>query len=74
MRLSVTQLDLRGKRVFLPAERAGLTVSGVGDTVAAIRRAGVADKLGYLSPSGAAFLEALKGRAYPARRPCKRRS
>ena len=65
MRLSVTQLDLRGKRVFLPAECAGLTVSGVGDTVAAIRRAGVADKLGYLSPSGAAFLEALEGRGLP---------
>jgi len=37
MRLSVTQLDLRGKRVFLPVECAGLTVSGVGDTGAAAR-------------------------------------
>jgi len=36
MRLSVTQLDLRGKRVFLHAECAGLTVSGVGETVAAL--------------------------------------
>jgi len=40
----------------------GLTVAGGGDTVAAIRRAGVADRFGYLSPSGAAFLEALEGR------------
>jgi hypothetical protein len=37
MRLSVTQLDLRGKRVFLPVECAGLTVSGVGDSGAAAR-------------------------------------
>ena len=35
MRLSVTLLGLRGKRAFLPVECAGLTVSGVGDTVAA---------------------------------------
>jgi phosphoglycerate kinase len=43
----------------------GLTVAGGGDTVAAIRAAGVADKLGYLSPSGAAFLEALEGHDLP---------
>jgi phosphoglycerate kinase len=43
----------------------GLTVAGGGDTVAAIHRAGVADRLGYLSPSGAAFLEALEGRELP---------
>jgi phosphoglycerate kinase len=43
----------------------GLTVAAGGDTVAAVRRAGVADKLGYLSPSGAAFLKALEGRPLP---------
>jgi phosphoglycerate kinase len=42
-----------------------LTVAGGGDTVAAIHRAGVADRLGYLSPSGAAFLAALEGRELP---------
>ena len=47
------------------ADCSGLTVAGGDDTVAAIRRAGVADRLGYLSPSGAAFLEALEGRELP---------
>ena len=66
MRLSVTRLDLRGKRVFLRTECNGLTVAGGGDTVAAIHRAGVAGRPGYLSPSGAAFLEALEGRELPS--------
>jgi phosphoglycerate kinase len=47
------------------ADCGGLTVAGGGDTVAAIRRAGVADRLGYLSPSGTVFLEALEGRELP---------
>ena len=75
MRLSVTQLDLRGKRVFLLAQCAGLTVSGVGDTVAPLRRPSVAEKLDYLSPSGAApSSKPSKAAACPARRRCKRRS
>jgi phosphoglycerate kinase len=47
------------------ADCRGLTVAGGIDTVAAIRRAGVANRLGYLSPSGSAFLEALEGRELP---------
>ena len=47
------------------ADCSGLTVAAGGDTVAAIQRAGVADRLGYLSLSGAAFLEALEGRDLP---------
>ena len=47
------------------ADCSGLTVAGGTDTVAAIRRAGVADRLNYLSASGAAFLEALEGRELP---------
>ena len=47
------------------ADCSGFTVAAGGDTVAAIHRAGVADRLGYLSPSGAAFLEALEGRELP---------
>ncbi len=47
------------------ASASGLTVAAGGDTVAAVRRAGVADKLGYLSPSGAAFLKALEGPPLP---------
>jgi len=43
----------------------GLTVAGGRDTVAAIGRAGVAGKFGYLSMAGGAFLEYLEGRELP---------
>ena len=41
------------------------SVIGGGDTVAAIARAGVADRIGYLSTAGGAFLEFLEGRKLP---------
>jgi phosphoglycerate kinase len=47
------------------AESPALTVAGGGDTVAAIERAGVAAKFGYLSMAGGAFLEYLEGRELP---------
>ena len=47
------------------ARAGGLTVAAGGDTVAAVRRAGIADELGYLSPSGEAFLKALEGQPLP---------
>jgi phosphoglycerate kinase len=43
----------------------GFSVVGGGDTVAAVRRAGVADRIGYLSTAGGAFLEFLEGRKLP---------
>lgn len=47
------------------AAHPGLTVVAGTDTVAAVRQAGVADKIGYLSTAGTAFLEALEGRELP---------
>jgi phosphoglycerate kinase len=47
------------------ASARGLTVAAGGDTVATVCRAVVADKLGYLSPSGAALLRALEGQPLP---------
>jgi len=47
------------------ADCRGFTVAAGTDTVAAIQRAGVADRLGYLSSAGVAFLEALEGRELP---------
>jgi len=47
------------------ADNPGLTVAAGSDTVAAARRAGVADRIAYVSTAGAAFLEALEGRELP---------
>ena len=41
------------------------SVIGGGDTVAAVNMAGVADRIGYTSTAGGAFLEFLEGRALP---------
>ena len=41
------------------------SVVGGGDTVAAVSRAGVADRIGYISTAGGAFLEFLEGRKLP---------
>ena len=42
------------------------SVAGGGDTLAAIARFGVADRIGYISTGGGAFLEFLEGRTLPA--------
>jgi phosphoglycerate kinase len=47
------------------ADVTGLTVAAGRDTAAAVRRAGVADRITYVSTAGAAFLEALEGRELP---------
>ena len=49
----------------LVAESAAFSVVGGGDTVAAIARAGMSDRIGYLSTAGGAFLEFLEGRKLP---------
>ena len=41
------------------------SVVGGGDTVAAVQQARVAEKIGYLSTAGGAFLEFLEGRVLP---------
>jgi len=43
----------------------GLTLAGGGDTLAALRRAGVSHAFSYLSTGGGAFLEFLEGKKLP---------
>ena len=48
------------------AGSAAFSIAGGGDTVAAIAKYGIEDKIGYISTGGGAFLEFLEGRKLPA--------
>jgi phosphoglycerate kinase len=48
------------------AESGAFSIAGGGDTIAAINKFGVADRIGYISTAGGAFLEFLEGRTLPA--------
>ena len=47
------------------ADSAAFSIAGGGDTLAAIARFGVADRISYISTGGGAFLEVLEGRTLP---------
>lgn len=48
------------------AESEGFSIAGGGDTLAAIDKYNVADKIGYISTGGGAFLEFVEGKTLPA--------
>ncbi|MGB6241538.1 MAG: phosphoglycerate kinase [Castellaniella sp.] len=48
------------------AESDGFSIAGGGDTLAAIAKYGIADRVGYISTGGGAFLEFLEGKTLPA--------
>jgi phosphoglycerate kinase len=48
------------------AESKALSLAGGGDTIAAIAKYGVADRISYISTAGGAFLEFLEGKTLPA--------
>lgn len=48
------------------ADSKGFSIAGGGDTLAAIAKYGIADRIGYISTGGGAFLEFLEGKTLPA--------
>jgi len=48
------------------AQSSAMSIAGGGDTVAAISKFGISDKVGYISTAGGAFLEFLEGKELPA--------
>lgn len=48
------------------ADSAGFSIAGGGDTLAAIAKFGITDKVDYISTGGGAFLEFLEGKVLPA--------
>ncbi len=48
------------------AESSGFSIAGGGDTLAAIAKFGVTDRIDYISTGGGAFLEFLEGKTLPA--------
>ncbi len=48
------------------ADSAGFSIAGGGDTLAAIARFGITDRIDYISTGGGAFLEFLEGKTLPA--------
>jgi phosphoglycerate kinase len=48
------------------ANSKGFSIAGGGDTLAAIAKYQITDKIGYISTGGGAFLEFLEGKTLPA--------
>jgi phosphoglycerate kinase len=48
------------------AESSAFSIAGGGDTLAAIAKYGIEEKIGYISTGGGAFLEILEGKTLPA--------
>ncbi len=48
------------------AESPAFSIAGGGDTLAAISRFGISNRIGYISTGGGAFLEFLEGKSLPA--------
>lgn len=67
--MGVFEMDAFALGTFVVAEAVGnafaTTIVGGGDTDSAVRKAGVADKVSFISTGGGAFLELLEGKILP---------
>ena len=68
--MGVFEFDAFSKGTFgvadaLAANEAAITIIGGGDSVAAVEKAGLADKMSHISTGGGASLELLEGKVLP---------
>ena len=56
------------------ADSSAFSIAGGGDTLAAIAKYGIADRIGYITTGGGAFLEVLEGKTLPALEILERRA
>ena len=58
--------EVMAQAIAQATENGAFSIAGGGDTVAAVGKFGIADKVSYISTGGGAFLEFLEGKVLPA--------
>ena len=58
--------EVMAEAIAKATENGAFSIAGGGDTVAAVGKFGIADRISYISTGGGAFLEFLEGKVLPA--------